>query len=69
MNIHEFGVNNSSSDPNEPKAPHWWVFLFVSIPSTLALAALMYGFFWWRRTQTTQEARNQQIGRKGRSLC
>ena len=69
MNIHEFGVNADPLNPSEPKPPHWWVFLYVSVPSTLALAVLMYGFFWWRRARTTREARNQQIGSKDRSLC
>jgi len=69
MNIREFGISADPSNPSEPKAPHWWVFLYVSVPSTLGLALVMYGFFWWKRTQVMRKARDHEKGRKARSLC
>ena len=69
MNIHEFGVDVDSSNPSEPKAPHWWVFLSASVPSTLLLVAVMYWFYGRKRKQATRKGSDHEIGRKSQSLC
>jgi len=65
MNIREFGVSADPSNPSEPKAPHWWVYLYVSLPSTLALAVAVYGvyrFLRWKRTWAARKGHNHEIG-------